>query len=178
MKLLLTGVSHKTAPVEVRESLAFAEASLPAALQDLRARPGVSEAVILSTSNRVEIAVTTEDGVDPQATVDAFLADQKTLTPASINPHLYRYEGREAIHHLFRVAASTWAFIEHKTAWISQPNIAISFFTWGTYLVLVFLRTTAGWRGRKAAIMTVAVLGFSAITWVAHSHLGVTLLGQ
>jgi ABC-type uncharacterized transport system permease subunit len=76
------------------------------------------------------------------------------------------------------IAASTWAFIEHKTAWISQPNIAISFFTWGTYLVLVFLRTTAGWRGRKAAIMTVAVLGFSAITWVAHSHLGIMLLGQ
>jgi len=76
------------------------------------------------------------------------------------------------------IAASTWAFIEHKTAWISQPDIAISFFTWGTYLVLVFLRTTAGWRGRKAAIMTVAVLGFSAITWIAHSRLGAMLLRQ
>ena len=76
------------------------------------------------------------------------------------------------------IAASTWAFIEHGTTWIGQPNIAISFFTWGTYLVLVFLRTTAGWRGRKAAIMTVTVLGFSAITWVAHSRLGITLLGQ
>jgi ABC-type transport system involved in cytochrome c biogenesis permease subunit len=56
------------------------------------------------------------------------------------------------------IAASTWAFIEHKTQWIRQPSIAISFFTWGTYLVLVFLRTTAGWRGRKAAIMTVTVV--------------------
>ena len=60
-----------------------------------------------------------------------------------------------------------------KTAWIRQPGIDISFFTWGIYLVLVFLRTTAGWRGRKAAIMTVAVLGFSAITWAAHARLGV-----
>ncbi len=70
------------------------------------------------------------------------------------------------------IAASTWAFIEHKTDWIKQPAIDISFFTWGIYLLLVFLRTTAGWRGRKAALMTVAVLGFSALTWAAHARLG------
>jgi ABC-type uncharacterized transport system permease subunit len=73
------------------------------------------------------------------------------------------------------IAASTWAFVEHKQAWIRQPAIAISFFTWGTYLALVFLRVTAGWRGRKAAIMTVTVLGFSAVTWIAHALLGVLL---
>src|SRR5207302_9932927 len=55
MKLLITGVSHKTAPVEVRECLAFRQDTLPAALADLRGRAGVSEAVILSTCNRVEI---------------------------------------------------------------------------------------------------------------------------
>jgi ABC-type uncharacterized transport system permease subunit len=74
------------------------------------------------------------------------------------------------------VAGSTWAFIELKTAWIGQPKIAISFFTWGIYLALVFLRRAAGWRGRKAAIMTVTVLGFSAITWAAHARLGALLL--
>jgi len=76
------------------------------------------------------------------------------------------------------IAASTWAFIVMKTAWIKQPNIAISYFTWGIYLALVFLRTTVGWRGRKAAIMTVTVLGFSAITWIAHARLGALLLKQ
>jgi ABC-type uncharacterized transport system permease subunit len=76
---------------------------------------------------------------------------------------------------LATIAASTWAFIEHGTTWISQPAIDISFFTWGIYMALVFLRTTAGWRGKKAAIMTVTVLGFSAITWVAHSRLGFLL---
>jgi ABC-type uncharacterized transport system permease subunit len=70
------------------------------------------------------------------------------------------------------VAGSTWGFIELRTAWISQPKIEISFITWGIYLALVFLRTTAGWRGRKAAIMTVTVLGFSALTWAAHARLG------
>jgi len=74
------------------------------------------------------------------------------------------------------VAGSTWAFIEHKRAWIGQPQIAISFFTWGIYLALVCLRITAGWRGRKAAIMTVTVLGFSALTWAAHAKLGAMLL--
>jgi ABC-type uncharacterized transport system permease subunit len=76
------------------------------------------------------------------------------------------------------IAGSTWGFIELKTAWISQPKIAISFFTWGIYLLLVFLRITAGWRGRKAAIMTVTVLGFSAITWAAHARLGNLLFKQ
>ena len=70
------------------------------------------------------------------------------------------------------IAGSTWGFIELKTAWIRQPKIAISFFTWGVYLALVCLRVAAGWRGRKAAIMTVALVGFSAITWAAHARLG------
>src|ERR1043165_971047 len=98
MKLLVTGVSHKTAPVEVRECLAFREETLPAALADLKAREGVAEAVILSTCNRVEITLTTEDSADPQAIVDGFLADHKGVSAASIGPHLYRHEGREAIH--------------------------------------------------------------------------------
>ena len=44
------------------------------------------------------------------------------------------------------IAASTWAFIELKADWIREPKIAVSFFTWGIYMALVFLRTTAGWR--------------------------------
>jgi len=117
MKLHITGVSHKTAPVEVRECLAFRPEALPAALADLKAREGVSEAVILSTCNRVEITVTTDDRHDPQAVVDSFLADQKSVSPQSIAPHLYRYEGRDAIHHLFRVASSLDSMV------VGEPQI-------------------------------------------------------
>src|SRR5580692_7181493 len=106
MKLLVTGVSHKTAPVAVRESLAFGEESLPASLADLKARGGVTEAMILSTCNRVEITLTTDDACDPGALVDGFLAALKGVDPAALQPHLYRHEGRDAIHHIFRVAAS------------------------------------------------------------------------
>ncbi|HUO33062.1 MAG TPA: cytochrome c biogenesis protein CcsA [Bryobacteraceae bacterium] len=74
------------------------------------------------------------------------------------------------------VAATTWTFIEHKTEWISQPAIAISFITWGCYLAMLFVRVTAGWRGRKAAIMVIVVVGLSAITWAAHARLGHLLL--
>lgn len=66
------------------------------------------------------------------------------------------------------VAGSTWAFIESGTSWISDPRIALAFITWGFYLTMVFLRATAGWRGRKAALMAVAVLCCSALTWAAH----------
>jgi ABC-type uncharacterized transport system permease subunit len=76
------------------------------------------------------------------------------------------------------VAGSTWGFIEHSTQWIADPKIAISFFTWGAYLIMVFLRVTAGWRGRKAALMSVVVVACSAVTWAAHARLGSLLLHQ
>ena len=117
MKLLITGVSHKTAPVEVRECLAFREEALPAALADLKRREGVAEALILSTCNRVEVTVTTEDSADAQAIVDSFLADHKDVSPHTIGPHLYRLEGRDAIHHLFRVAASLDSMV------VGEPQI-------------------------------------------------------
>ena len=66
------------------------------------------------------------------------------------------------------VAASTWAFIESGTRWIGEAKIVLGFATWGFWLVMVFLRTSAGWRGRKAALMAIGVLGCSALTWAAH----------
>src|SRR5690348_3338104 len=60
------------------------------------------------------------------------------------------------------IAGSTWAFVELKSGWIREPKIAISFFTWVVYMAMVFFRITAGWRGRKAAILAIVVLGCSA----------------
>ncbi|HEY7391325.1 MAG TPA: glutamyl-tRNA reductase [Bryobacteraceae bacterium] len=131
MKLHLTGVSHKTAPVEVREQLAFRSEALPAALLDLKASPGVVEALILSTCNRVEVTLTTEDEADPPAIIDAFLERCQANgacagsgsyapnpnTPGEAAPYLYRHEGRDAIHHLFRVAASLDSMV------VGEPQI-------------------------------------------------------
>jgi ABC-type uncharacterized transport system permease subunit len=69
------------------------------------------------------------------------------------------------------IAGSTWASIESGARWISDPRIIISLLTWGLYLVIVFMRATAGVRGRKAAFMVIALLGCSALTWAAHTGL-------
>jgi ABC-type uncharacterized transport system permease subunit len=66
------------------------------------------------------------------------------------------------------VAGSIWAFIETGTSWIGDPRITIAFITWAFYLLMVFLRLSAGWRGRKAAFLALAVLGCSALTWATH----------
>ncbi|MBY0502406.1 MAG: cytochrome c biogenesis protein [Bryobacteraceae bacterium] len=61
-----------------------------------------------------------------------------------------------------------WAFIESGTRWISDPTILISMLTWFVYLALIYLRTVAGWRGRRAAWVTLSVLTLFALTWAAH----------
>jgi ABC-type uncharacterized transport system permease subunit len=66
------------------------------------------------------------------------------------------------------VAGSSWAFIELGTRWISEAKIVVSLATWGFYLLMVFLRISSGWRGRKAAFLSLTVLGFAGLTWAAH----------
>ena len=79
VKLLLTGLNHRTAPVEVRERLAFEEKALPSALDELTQRPGLHEGLILSTCNRVEVAVTADEQADAEATVEGFLAESRQV---------------------------------------------------------------------------------------------------
>jgi glutamyl-tRNA reductase len=117
MRLVLAGVSHRTAPVETRERLAFPETRLGAALQDLAGRPGISEACILSTCNRVEITLAAEENVDVQEALREFLAAVHNVDCMNLGPQFYTYEGTEAIRHLFRVAASLDSMI------LGEPQI-------------------------------------------------------
>jgi ABC-type transport system involved in cytochrome c biogenesis permease subunit len=73
------------------------------------------------------------------------------------------------------IFAITWASVESGTRWISDPKIQLSFLTWLLCLLMIFLRASAGWRGRKAALMAIVVLGCSALTWAAHVGLRPTL---
>lgn len=117
MKLSVAGVSHKTAPVEVRERLAYPAAELEDAVGNLKSRAGVSEAIILSTCNRVEIALSCEDGADADGTVGRFLIETRAVTADMVAPYLCRYHGREAIEHLFRVASSLESMV------VGEPQI-------------------------------------------------------
>ena len=117
MKLILAGLNHRSAPVEVRERIAFDAASLPEAIRELRATPGVGEALILSTCNRVEAVATVESPADPARCLEDFLAAARSVEPAALEPHLYHYEGSEAIRHIFRVAASLDSMV------VGEPQI-------------------------------------------------------
>jgi ABC-type transport system involved in cytochrome c biogenesis permease subunit len=74
------------------------------------------------------------------------------------------------------IFAVTWAFVESGTRWIGDPKIQFSLITWLLCLLMIFFRTSAGWRGRRAALMALTVLGCSALTWAAHVGLRPTLI--
>jgi ABC-type transport system involved in cytochrome c biogenesis permease subunit len=61
-----------------------------------------------------------------------------------------------------------WAFVETGTQWVADPKIAFFLFTWAFYLAMIFLRVSAGWRGRRIAWLALSVLGCSIITWATH----------
>jgi glutamyl-tRNA reductase len=102
--IVVVGLNHETAPVAVREALAFPKEALPEALARVREEAGLGEAVILSTCNRVEVYGRSADSSGDA--VAAFLARYHSRNLEDIAPHLYRLEGEAAVRHAFRVAAS------------------------------------------------------------------------
>jgi glutamyl-tRNA reductase len=106
MHLTLVGLSHKTAPVEIREKLTFPAHRQEEALSILTSNDAVAEAVIISTCNRTEIhAVTAIDADGPDAIID-FLCDYHDLDRHELVRYLYIQEGESVVKHLFRVVAS------------------------------------------------------------------------
>src|SRR5215468_9589154 len=102
MQLALVGLSHKTAPVEVRERLAFNADSLRMALSSLVQRENISEAMILSTCNRVEVVA---EGPDDRFIRD-FLCEYHQISTDVVSKHLYSFKNNDAIRHVFRVTSS------------------------------------------------------------------------
>ncbi|MBM4124695.1 MAG: glutamyl-tRNA reductase [Nitrospira sp.] len=118
MNIIAVGISHKTAPIEVREKLAVPESRLGEALRRLCAYPGIKEGVLLSTCNRVEVYAVVEDVDAGYARVQEFLADTHlSLSSEQLTPHLYWLTNERAIGHLFRVAASLDSMI------VGEPQI-------------------------------------------------------
>jgi glutamyl-tRNA reductase len=97
--VVLVGLSHKTAPISVREKVAFSGDALREALQQLKVQPGVGEAMVISTCNRVEVYVS---GQGSYHAARRFFLDRA----ADADGHLYERCGADAVRHLFRVASS------------------------------------------------------------------------
>lgn len=116
----IAGVSHRSAPLPVREALAFPKEHLAEALEALRRDATVDEAFILSTCNRVEICARGPETADPAAgaeTLARFLASYHKRDLGELRPHLYLLEGEAAVRHVFRVAASLDSMV------IGEPQI-------------------------------------------------------
>jgi len=117
MNLILVGISHRTAPVEVRERMNISESRLRAALEDLVAARGIREGLILSTCNRTDLAAMADEGVEAEAWVRRFLAAYHRCDLSAYEQHLYWLRGREVVRHLFRVASSLDSMI------LGEPQI-------------------------------------------------------
>lgn len=118
MRLSVLGLNHRTAPVQVRETFAIPIDVIPDFLRGLERRPEVSEALVLSTCNRVEVYVVPEPraGGVAELLVDA-LAHSRRIPAHDVEAHSYYYEGTEAVRHLLRVCASLDSMV------VGEPQI-------------------------------------------------------
>jgi glutamyl-tRNA reductase len=121
--ILVVGLSHRTAPLALREALAFPRERLADALARLRADVGLAEAMILSTCNRVEVYGRSGEASAPDG-VARFLANYHGRTGADLEPALYRLSGDEAVRHAFRVAASLDSMVPGEPQILGQVKVA------------------------------------------------------
>jgi glutamyl-tRNA reductase len=114
MTLVLIGVNHKTAPIALRERIAISREELAETTRALAAVEGVTECMIVSTCNRVELLAAVES---PHADLTGFLHRHFGLERALLEPHIYQQHDQDAVRHLFRVAASLDSMV------VGEPQI-------------------------------------------------------
>jgi glutamyl-tRNA reductase len=117
-QIVIVGLNHRSAPIDVRESVAFENSYVADALARLHGYPSILEGVILSTCNRVEVIAAAADEKSALSEITSFLAAQKAQRHAgALDDHIYTYRDAEAVRHLFRVAASLDSMV------IGEPQI-------------------------------------------------------
>lgn len=126
MQLLALGLNHTTAPVSVRERVAFGPDEIAETISYLRDRfsnvqmGGISEAAILSTCNRTEIYCAVENLSAAAESILNFICERKKVARSEIEPHIYRYEQEKAAHHTFRVASGLDSMVLGETQIVGQ----------------------------------------------------------
>src|SRR5438874_3175962 len=117
MHLLHVGISHRTAPIELRERVDFQARGVDRALEAIAARALAREAVIVSTCNRAEVYAAYDDLARAQPDLTGFLSDFHGLQAGDLAPHLYHLADLDAARHLFRVAAGLDSLV------VGEPQI-------------------------------------------------------
>ncbi len=127
MKILVTGLNHKTAPVEVRERLAFDGPKLQEGLKELLRLRNVEEGLIISTCNRVELYTHVKEIEPAIEEIKRFLSDFHSIPPESLEGSLYFHSERDAIRHVFRVASSLDSMVVGEPQILGQVKDAFDF---------------------------------------------------
>jgi len=136
--LVLVGLNHRTAKVDVRQQASFDAERLPDGLKRLSASPQVLESMIVSTCNRVEILSCVEQPAEGINTIESFLSEYSRIPLPQLRPKLYRYSDEQAVRHVFRVASSLDSMILGEPQILGQLkscySAASDVRTLGTYL--------------------------------------------
>ncbi|MEJ2109364.1 MAG: glutamyl-tRNA reductase [Acidobacteriota bacterium] len=135
---VVVGLNHNTAELDFRQLTAFDSDKLPAGLNQLSARAGVLEGMILSTCNRVEILANVEQTPEGIHSIETFLSEFSRIPLLQIQPKLYRHTQKKAIRHIFRVASSLDSMIVGEPQILGQLkscyNTAVELDMVGAYL--------------------------------------------
>ena len=129
MNIIVVGLSHKTAPVEIRERVAFSPTDMGRPLGEMHALPAVAEGIIVSTCNRVELYAGSHAPEACVGQLKAFLAAYHAIPPEQLEEHLYDYQGEEAIRHVFRVSSSLDSMIIGEPQILGQIKTAYGYAT-------------------------------------------------
>ncbi len=166
LNLVLVGLNHRTAEISVRERAAFAPERLPDALLELARQPGVEEAMIVSTCNRVELLVRVREGCPGTQLLEDFLRRESGLDATDLRPRLYCHVEHEAVRHVLRVACSLDSMVLGEPQILGQVK---------SFYGLAVEAQTVG-----AFLNTVDAVGLSCRQARAfgHKHRGVLGLGQ
>jgi glutamyl-tRNA reductase len=127
MNLVIVGLNHKSAPVEIREKLSFPSHSIDEPLGQLTGKYGLNEAVILSTCNRVEVLAITTDMEKGEWQIKRFLSDFHGIPLEKLDDHLYVHSGEDGVKHLFRVAAGLDSMVMGEPQILGQVKDAYSY---------------------------------------------------
>ena len=163
MPFFVLGINHHSAPLEVREKLAFPPERQGDALSDLAAQPGVAEAVLVSTCNRTEVYLRADDAAGARA----WLVREAEKSGLTLEPHLYSHTGDEAVRHAFRVAAGLDSMVLGEPQILGQVKQSVrtaqSIGTLGSMLGRLFQQTFAV----AKQVRTETALGAQSISMAA-----------
>ena len=120
MHIVVVGLSHRTAPVEVREKLSIPDQSISESLNTLRAYSDILEVSILSTCNRLEIYGLVKDKNIGVSSIKEFLTNYSSVTFEELNPHLFDFRQEEAVLHLMKVSAGLDSLVLGEGQILSQ----------------------------------------------------------